>query len=77
MLGFTNILTLAGHFVLSPREREKTDRRDSRNEREGQGRKRKINESEETEKISTFPLKLYCCKDSRPYPTVSQSQLQG
>ena len=30
-----------GHFVSSPREREKRDRRDSRgDEREGQGRKR-------------------------------------
>ena len=32
--------TLVGHFVLSPREREKKDTRDSRrDEREGQGRK--------------------------------------
>ena len=39
-----------GHFVLSPREREKRDRRESRgDEREGQGRKRNRNESEETE----------------------------
>ena len=39
-----------GHFVSSPREREKIDRRDSRrDEREGQGRKRNRNESEETE----------------------------
>ena len=37
-----------GHFVSSPREREKKDRRDSRgDEREGQGRKRNRNESEE------------------------------
>ena len=39
-----------GHFVSSPREREKSDRRDSRrDEREEQGRKRNRNESEETE----------------------------
>ena len=39
-----------GHFVSSPREREKRDRRDSRRDkREGQGRKRNRNESEETE----------------------------
>ena len=49
-----------GHFVSSPREREKRDRRDSRgDEREGQGRKRKMNESEETEEIKTSPLCLY------------------
>ena len=38
-----------GHFVSSPREGEKSDRRDSRrDEREGQGIKRNRNESEET-----------------------------
>ena len=36
--------TLVGYFVLSPREREKTDRRYSRSdEREGHARKRKMN----------------------------------
>ena len=41
------MLTLVGHFVSSPREREKRDRRDSRgDEREEQGRKRNRNESE-------------------------------
>ena len=51
-LGFNDTLTLVGHFVSSPREREKRDRRDSRgDEREGQGRKRNGNESEETEEI--------------------------
>ena len=46
-----------GHFVSSSREREKRDRRDSRgDEREGQGIKRKINESEEKEEIKTFLL---------------------
>ena len=59
MLGFNDTLTLVGHFVSSPREKEKRDtcRRDSRgDEREGQGRKRKMNESEETEEIKTVPL---------------------
>ena len=37
VLGVNNTSTLVGHFVSSPREREKRDRRD---EREGQGRKR-------------------------------------
>ena len=41
-----------GHFVSSPREKEKRDRGDSRgDEREGQGRK----ESEETEEIKNLP----------------------
>ena len=40
VLGFKDKTTLVGHFVLSPREREKRDRRDSRgDEREEQGRK--------------------------------------
>ena len=30
MLGFNDMSSLVGHFVLSPREREKRDRRDSR-----------------------------------------------
>ena len=45
-----------GHFVLSPREKEKSDRKESGgDDREGQGRKRNRNESEETEEIKTFP----------------------
>ena len=44
-----------GHFVSSPREREKRDRRDSRDEREGQGRKRAMNESEETRRNKNIP----------------------
>ena len=41
VLGFNDTSTLVGHFVLSPREREKRDRRDSRgDERGGQGTKR-------------------------------------
>ena len=56
VLGFKDMSTLVGHFVLSPREREKRDRRDSRrDEREGQGRKRKRSESEETEEIKNIP----------------------
>ena len=40
VLGFNNTSTLVGHFVSSPREREKRDRRVSTgDEREGQGRK--------------------------------------
>ena len=41
MLGFNDRSTLEGHFVSSPRDRQKRDRRESRgDEREGQGRKR-------------------------------------
>ena len=74
-LGFNDTSTLVGHFVSSPGEREKKDRRDSRDEREGQGRKRNRNESEETEEIKTSPSTLTCYKDSRPCPAVSQYQL--
>ena len=60
VLGFNDTSTLEGHFVSSPREREKRDRRDSRgDEKEGQRRKRNRNESEETEEIKTFPLYPY------------------
>ena len=60
VLGFNDTSTLVGHFVSSPREREKRDRRDSRrDEREGQGRKRNRNESEDIAEIKTFPLYPY------------------
>ena len=59
VLGFNDTSTLEGHFVSSPREREKRDRRDSRDESGGQRRKRNRNESEETEEIKTFPLYPY------------------
>ena len=56
MLGFNDPSTLVGHFVSSPREREKRDRRDSRgDEREEQERKRNRNDSEETEEITRGP----------------------
>ena len=56
-LGFNDMSTPVGHFVLSPREREKRAKRDSRGyEREGQRRKRNRNESEETEEIKTLLL---------------------
>ena len=61
MLGFNDTSTHEGHFVSSPREREKKDRRESRGDkREGQGRKRNRNESEEseeTEEITRIPRK--------------------
>ena len=78
VLEFNDTSTLVGHFVSSPREREKRERRDSRvDQREEQGRKRNRNESKETEEIKTFPSILTCYKDSRPCPTVSQYQLDA
>ena len=68
--------TPVGHFVSSPREREKRDSRGD--ERAGHGRKRNKNESEETEEIKTFPpLSLPATKDSRPCPTVSQFRMDA
>ena len=56
LIGFNDTSTLVGHFVSSPREREKRDRDSKGDEREGHRRKRKMNESEETEEIKTFLL---------------------
>ena len=70
--------TLVGYFVSSPREMEKRDRRDNReDEREGLGSNRNGNESEETKEIKISPLCLTCYKDNRPCPTVSQYQLDA
>ena len=78
VLGFNDTSTLVGHFVSSPRERDKRDRRYSRgDEREGQGRKRNMNENEETEEIKHSPSTLTCYKDSRLCPTVSQYKLDA
>ena len=63
VLGFNDTSTLVGHFVLSPKEREKRDRRDSkRDEKDGLRRKRNRNESEETEEIKYSPSTLTCYK---------------
>ena len=78
MLGFNDTSTLDGHFVSSPRVWEKRVRRDSRgDEREGQGRKKKMNESEDTEEIKHAPSTPTCCKDSEPCPAVSQYHLDA
>ena len=44
-----------GHFVLSPREREKRDRIVEEMKKRDRERKRKMNESEETEEITRGP----------------------
>ena len=78
VLGFNYTSTLVGHFVLSPREREKRDRRESRgDEREEQGRKRKMKKVKKQKKYKHSPSTLTCYKDSRPCPTVSQYQLDA
>ena len=78
MLGFNDTSILVGHFMSSPKEREKRDRRDSRrDETEGQGRKRNMNERAETEEIKNHLPTLTCYKDNRPCPTVSQYQLDA
>ena len=60
MFKFNDESTLLGHFVSSPREKEKRERNDSRgDERKGQGRKRERNESKETEEIKNISLYLY------------------
>ena len=74
-LGFNDTSTLVGHFVSSPREREKTE--ETEEMKDGQGRKRNKNESEETEEIKTSPSTLTCYKDSRSCPNVSQYQLDA
>ena len=75
VLGFNVMSTLVGHFVLSPREREKWDRRDSRDERDGTGRNENEWQWRNRRNKKHFPFTLTCCKDSRPCPTVSQYQL--
>ena len=58
VLRFNDTSSLVGHFVSSPREREKRDRRDSRrDERDEQGRKRNRNESEETKRGTGMKVK--------------------
>ena len=71
MLGFNDTSTLVGHFVSSPREREKIDRRDSRRD----GRDRKERETgmkvKKQKKLKHSPSTLTCYKDNRPCPAVS------
>ena len=69
---------LVGHFVLSPREREKREEIHLAEEIKERDREERIrNENEEAEEIKTFPSTLTCYKDSRPCPTVSQYQVDA
>ena len=55
-VGVNDTLTLVGHFVSSPREREK---REEETKERNMGRKRNGNESEETEEIRTVIIYPY------------------
>ena len=46
-VGVNNTSTLVDHFVLSPREREKRDRRDSRRDERGTGKKEEQKKEEQ------------------------------
>ena len=77
VLEFNDTSTLVGHFVSSPRERETRGRRNSRRDvKEEQGRKRKRNERK-AEEIKASPSTFTYYKDSRPYQTLSQYQLDA
>ena len=57
-----------GHFVSSPREREKRDRIDSRGIKRGTAEKEKTNESEDTEEIKAFFLYSYLLQGQQALP---------
>ena len=68
VLGMSDSSILVCHFESSPREREKRDRRNSReDESERQGRKKKMNASVETEEI-TFPFYPYLLQGQQALP---------
>ena len=66
MLGFNDTSTLVGHFVSSPREREKRERRDSRGDERGIGKK-EMKESE-TEEVTTPSLYPYLLQGEQALP---------
>ena len=88
VLGFNDTSTLVGHFVSSPREREKRDRWDSRRDvvekmkernREERGTGMKVKKQKKyTPPPPPFPSSTFTCyKDSRLCPTVSKYQLDA
>ena len=68
LLGFNDTSVLVGHFVSSPREREKRDRRGD--EREEQGRKKNELKWRNRRNKNIPSLPLPAAKNSRPCPTV-------
>ena len=66
--GFTDMYPLVAHFVLSPREWEKWDKRDSKEyEREGQGRKRN-RKSKWRNRSKNTPLHPYLLQGQQAFP---------
>ena len=60
VLGFNDTSTLVGHFVSSPREREKRDRRDSRrDEKKREGKKEEQKWKWRIQEIKALPLYPY------------------
>ena len=53
------MLILVGHFLSSPREREREIEETVEEMKERDRGERKLNDSEETEEIKTFPLYPY------------------
>ena len=74
-LGFNDTSTLVGHFVSEKGTREIEEIVEEMKQMDSGDRK--VNESEETEEMKTFPSTLSCCKDSRPCPTISPYQLDA
>ena len=68
MLGFNDTSTLVGHFVSSPREREKSERKIVEEIKERDREERNRNESEETEKIKIFPIYPYLLQGQQALP---------
>ena len=58
VLGFNDTSTLVGYFMSSPRERKKRDRRDSRRDERGTGKKQE-QANEETDEIKLSTLYPY------------------
>ena len=59
VLGFNDMSILVGHFVSSLREMEKREETVNEMKKRDRAKKRKTDESEETEEIKTFPLYPY------------------
>ena len=66
VLVFNDTSALVDYFVPSPRERDKRDSRGD--EREGQGRRRNGNKSEEKEEIKNIPLYSYLLQGLQALP---------
>ena len=77
VLGFNDTSILVGHFVSSPKEREKIDRRDSRRDERDRKEREKGMKVKKQKKLKHSPSTLTCYEDSRPCPTVSQYHLDA